>query len=242
MNYQPRALAAGRRSSLLGLGVERLRLSRRWRNRVSLMVRIWTPSRLHFGLLGLPWRRSVAGSSRGARIPARRFGGVGMMVERPDLRIATTDAATWTAEGPLADRALAFARRFSESIRLEQPDAKLPPQTVVVEEAPSEHVGLGVGTQLGLAVARALALAWGYDFDAVELARGSVVECALRSAYMVSRRAVFWWNPANPADAKTHWRRWRCAPPSRPIGALSSSRRARGRACMAPLNLRPLPI
>ena len=136
------------------------------------MIRVWTPSRLHFGLLGF----AVAGDAwpdrhGSAIIPARRFGGVGLMVERPGLRIATTAAKEWSAEGPLADRALAFARRFADSIHPQRPDADLPPQRLIVEEAPLEHIGLGVGTQLGLAVARALALAWGCDLDAAELAR-----------------------------------------------------------------------
>jgi beta-RFAP synthase len=56
----------------------------------------------------------------------------------------------------------------------------LPPQQIIVEEAPPEHVGLGVGTQLGLAVGRALALAWGYNLDAPDLARR--VGRGLRSA------------------------------------------------------------
>jgi beta-ribofuranosylaminobenzene 5'-phosphate synthase len=145
------------------------------------MVRVWTPSRLHFGLLGFAVEGEAWPDRHGTRIlPARRFGGVGLMVERPGLRIAATDAAEWSAKGPLADRALAFAGRFAENIRLEKPDAELPPQQITVEEASSEHIGLGVGTQLGLAVGRALALAWGYNFDAPGLARR--VGRGLRSA------------------------------------------------------------
>ncbi len=145
------------------------------------MVRVWTPSRLHFGLLGFAVDGEAWPDRRGARmLPARRFGGVGLMVERPGLRLAATTAKTWSAEGPLAERALLFARRFAESIRLEKPDADLPPQHLIIEEAPAEHIGLGVGTQLGLAVGRALALAWGYDLDASDLARR--VGRGLRSA------------------------------------------------------------
>jgi beta-ribofuranosylaminobenzene 5'-phosphate synthase len=144
------------------------------------MIRVWTPSRLHFGLLalgdGAAWP-----DRRGERVlPARRFGGVGLMVERPGVQIAASPAEAWSAEGPLADRALAFALRFAEGARREQPDAAAQPQRLVVEQAPPEHVGLGVGTQLGLAVARALAETWGLALDAPGLARR--VGRGLRSA------------------------------------------------------------
>lgn len=119
------------------------------------MLRIQTASRLHFGFLSLP------GSGEGAR----RFGGVGLMVERPGLRVSATPAAEWSAEGPLAVRALAFARAFAGD------GAGGVPQRLVVEQAAPEHAGLGTGTQLGLAVGRLLATAWGLDLGAAELAR-----------------------------------------------------------------------
>ncbi len=117
------------------------------------MIRVTTGSRLHFGLIGL-----------GADAP-RRFGGVGLMVERPGLSLRAEDAAAWSASGPLAERALVFARRFAESIGRDRP------QRLTVEQAPPEHVGLGTGTQLGLAVVRALAAAWNLDLTTDELAR-----------------------------------------------------------------------
>ena len=66
------------------------------------MPRIRTASRLHFGLLSL--------SGDGA---SRCFGGVGLMIESPGLVLHTTPAEDWCAEGLLAERALAFARRFA---------------------------------------------------------------------------------------------------------------------------------
>ena len=136
------------------------------------MVRVWTPCRLHFGLLSLGGDAETWPDRHGRPVlPARRFGGIGLMVQRPGVQVAASPAATWSADGPLADRALAFAQRFAESIRRERPDADLPPQRLVVETAPPEHVGLGVGTQLGLATARALAAAWGYVPDMEDLAR-----------------------------------------------------------------------
>ena len=101
------------------------------------------PSRLHFGLL-----------SWGDESP-RRYGGVGLMVADPGLAIVATPAATWEASGPLAGRALAIARRVAE--RLGARGIEAGPLHLHVESAPPEHVGLGVGTQLGMAVARLVA-------------------------------------------------------------------------------------
>jgi beta-RFAP synthase len=118
------------------------------------MLRVQTASRLHFGFLSLP-----GGGG------ARRFGGVGLMVERPGLRVSAAPAAEWSAEGPLAGRALTFARAFAGG------GAGGVPQRLVVEQAAPEHAGLGTGTQLGLAVGRLLATAWGLDLGATDLAR-----------------------------------------------------------------------
>jgi beta-ribofuranosylaminobenzene 5'-phosphate synthase len=117
------------------------------------MIRVTTGSRLHFGLIGL-----------GADAP-RRFGGVGLMVDSPGLVLRAEPAAEWAASGPLAERALAFARRFAQGLGLDRP------QRLAIERAPAEHVGLGTGTQLGLAVARALASAWDLSLTPVELAQ-----------------------------------------------------------------------
>ncbi len=126
------------------------------------MIRVTTASRLHFGLF------RVAPPS-GREAPAhRRFGGVGLMVDSPGLRLAVYPAASWSAEGPYAERTLVFAQRFAETL----PTAVLAPQRLVVESASPEHAGLGTGTQLGLAVARALAIAAGRPgLGALELAR-----------------------------------------------------------------------
>lgn len=99
------------------------------------MIRVETGSRLHFGLLRPP---PVDGH--------RGFGGCGLMVDAPAVRVAVEPAADWSATGPAADRALAVARRVA-------PDR---PHRIVVESCPPEHIGLGVGTQLSLAVARAI--------------------------------------------------------------------------------------
>jgi beta-RFAP synthase len=124
-----------------------------------MSVTVRTPGRLHFGLFcpGEPVR------------PGRRFGGAGLMVERPAIHVEIADAPAWSAEGPSADRALTFARQFVQTLPPEQLYAS---QHVRVVSCPREHIGLGTGTQLGLAVARALAVRYGLDLSAVELARG----------------------------------------------------------------------
>jgi beta-RFAP synthase len=94
------------------------------------MTRVVTGSRLHFGLLALSG--------------PRRFGGVGLMIDAPRLAISAEPAADFTASGPLAARALDFARMFGS------------PHRITVEETPPEHSGFGTGTQLALAVGRAV--------------------------------------------------------------------------------------
>jgi beta-ribofuranosylaminobenzene 5'-phosphate synthase len=104
------------------------------------MIRVETGSRLHFGLFNP------------ACVPGvRRFGGVGLMIEEPSLRLTVSPATAWTAVGPLADRALAFAQRFASTLPSQVPRVF----RLNVEQAPPEHAGFGTGTQLGLAVARA---------------------------------------------------------------------------------------
>jgi beta-RFAP synthase len=133
------------------------------------MIRVSAPARLHLGLLSLPGEAETLWPDRQGQpaLPVRRFGGVGLMVERPALELRIEPAAAWSAEGPLAERALAFAHRFVQSL----PPAALAPHRLIVEAAPPEHSGFGSGTQLGLAVSRALAVAAGRrNLDAVELA------------------------------------------------------------------------
>ncbi len=105
------------------------------------MIQVSAPSRLHFGLLN-PFP------------DPRMFGGVGLMLRQPGLAVCVEAADAWSASGPLADRALAYAKQVVATI----PEAARSPLQVVVESTPSQHIGLGVGTQLGLAVGRAVAL------------------------------------------------------------------------------------
>ncbi len=125
-----------------------------------LMTRLLlrTPSRLHFGLL-----------SWGSR-PGREFGGVGLMVESPSLILEARPAPEWQATGPLANRVVEFAGRVAKNL-LEQGFAANP-ISFEIKQAPAEHAGLGVGTQLGLAVARLITELVGiHDAPVDDLAR-----------------------------------------------------------------------
>lgn len=108
-------------------------------------LRLRTASRLHFGLLG--WGPEAI----------RQFGGVGLMIEDPGIEILAEPASEWAFEGPLAQR----VQRIVHQIRDAgsgggEPARRVVPARLQVVSAPPEHVGLGVGTQLGLAVVRLL--------------------------------------------------------------------------------------
>jgi beta-ribofuranosylaminobenzene 5'-phosphate synthase len=133
------------------------------------MIRVSAPSRLHFGLFSIdaPDGTVAAWTDRDGQhtVPTRGYGGAGLMLEQPGICATVETASAWSAAGPLAARALAYAQRASAVLRFDRP------LRVVVETAPPEHVGLGTGTQLGLAVARGVALTAGRgDLDGIALA------------------------------------------------------------------------
>ncbi|HEV3439676.1 MAG TPA: hypothetical protein VG122_20090 [Gemmata sp.] len=120
-----------------------------------MMTRIVAPSRLHFGLFHVP--------TGGEQLPGERaFGGVGLMIDTPGVVVSARPAEMWQFEGPLASRAQSFAIQFMQTL----PETNRQPFQVLVERCPTEHTGLGVGTQLGLAVAKALAVGTGLSNSA----------------------------------------------------------------------------
>jgi len=132
------------------------------------MIRVTAPSRLHFGLLGIPSEAEGIAGAAEAALHVRHFGGIGVMIDKPGVCVRVEPASAWTAHGPLADRALCFARDFMRT----SPEFKNQAWKITVEHTAPEHAGLGTGTQLGLSVARALAIAMGRaDLDAASLAR-----------------------------------------------------------------------
>src|SRR5262245_36354666 len=100
---------------------------------MSAWVRVRTASRIHLGLFNLggvgPW-------------PGRRFGGVGLMVDRPGIVLRVEPAAGWSAEGPLAERALAFARTFAHQRVEAGQGGPVAPVHLRIEESAGEHQGL----------------------------------------------------------------------------------------------------
>jgi beta-RFAP synthase len=119
------------------------------------MIRITTGSRLHFGLLALP-REHEQPSHWPDReghlvLPARHFGGVGLMIDSPGLRLSVAPAASWSSEGPAAQRGLTIGQQLCGALGISQAFR------IVVDYCAAEHVGLGTGTQLALAVARGIA-------------------------------------------------------------------------------------
>ncbi|HEV3203154.1 MAG TPA: beta-ribofuranosylaminobenzene 5'-phosphate synthase family protein [Gemmataceae bacterium] len=122
------------------------------------MIRVQTGSRVHFGLLNFG---TVNNRSSGT------FGGVGLMVQQPGITLELYPAKTWSADGPLAERALAFASMILPTL----PPDIVQPQHIHIGQAAPEHMGLGTGTQLGLAVASAVVHAFSLkDIPVTELA------------------------------------------------------------------------
>jgi beta-RFAP synthase len=141
------------------------------------MIRVRTGSRLHFGLLS----PSIEGAAKllnqegQPRVDARQFGGAGLMIDRPGIELMVDFAKAWSADGPLAERALKFAQAYCDNVGISEAFA------IRIETAAPEHAGLGTGTQLALAVARVLAeLTQQPARDAITLARN--VGRGLRSA------------------------------------------------------------
>ena len=122
------------------------------------MITVQAPSRLHFGLFSLAAAAAWPDHDGRPVLPARRFGGVGLMIQRPGLQLTLRPADAWSANGPLAERALREACSLAAA-------ADLPPQQITIERTPPEHTGLGTGTQLALAVAQALTAAAGQSWD-----------------------------------------------------------------------------
>lgn len=120
-------------------------------------IRIKTPSRLHFGLLG--WGPGTL----------RQFGSVGLMIDDPGIELTVEASERWGAEGLLAARAMRVAEHVAA--RLASEGTPVPPAQFRISRAPREHVGLGAGTQLSLAVVRVLcALAGRAEPSVAELA------------------------------------------------------------------------
>ncbi|MEX0679641.1 MAG: hypothetical protein WD063_21405 [Pirellulales bacterium] len=121
----------------------------------SPLVEVVAPSRLHFGMFSF------------GQPSARQFGGAGVMVNQPGLKLRIAAADSFSATGPLADRAHSIVERLAG----QRHESALPACRIEVVDAPPEHVGLGTGTQLALALTAGLnAFRGGEPLDAQALA------------------------------------------------------------------------
>jgi beta-ribofuranosylaminobenzene 5'-phosphate synthase len=132
------------------------------RGRPAGAVRVVAPARLHLGFLDL-------NGSLG-----RRFGSIGLAIDRPATELVLARARTVKAEGPDRNRALATLRRLAEIY-----PATSAYQLDVASAIP-QHAGLGSGTQLALAVAAAFLALEGIERGVDEV--GCVLERGARSA------------------------------------------------------------
>lgn len=122
------------------------------------LVSVRTASRIHFGMF------SLGHSNRPA------FGGVGVMVSPPSVKISLRPAQRFSVAGLLSNRVEQVVRTATAVWRLDG----LPECELRVEQVPPGHSGLGVGTQLGLAVVTGLRKFLGMaDMNAVDLARSA---------------------------------------------------------------------
>jgi beta-RFAP synthase len=99
----------------------------------------------------------------------RKFGSIGVALERPRLTLEATPADRLTAEGPESERVLEFAGSFYAHYASRLSNGTSAHLTVIEEIPP--HVGLGSGTQLALAVGTALGRVHEVEVDAFQLAR-----------------------------------------------------------------------
>jgi beta-RFAP synthase len=106
---------------------------------MSQAVYVRAPCRLHFGMFSF------------GQTDRPQYGGVGMMIDPPAVEVDISPAASFTVAGALAERARQFAELAAAAWQL-----PILPQCHLTVRAPSDHIGLGVGTQLSLAIAASL--------------------------------------------------------------------------------------
>lgn len=128
----------------------------------SNVVRITAPGRLHLGFLDL------------AGTLGRRFGSLGITLDRPSTIVRMRKSHALTASGPDAGRALAAAEKAAQQFKIDKA------VEITVESALPPHSGLGSGTQLGLAVATGLCLLNGLALSPREV--GAALGRGARSA------------------------------------------------------------
>jgi beta-RFAP synthase len=125
-------------------------------------VHVIAPARLHLGFLDLNGDLG------------RRFGSIGLAIDRPSTEIVLARSRTFRAEGTDRVRALETLRRFADAL---SPGAAY---QVDIRSVIPPHSGLGSGTQLALAIGAALAALEGLEQGAKEL--GELADRGVRSS------------------------------------------------------------
>ncbi len=117
-------------------------------------VTVQTGARLHFGPLSYEPQSG------------RHFGGIGMMIDRPCVKIAVG----FTKDAGLVRCHSSRARQIYDRLKQQCPWGRTSVEIDVFDEIPP-HCGLGSGTQMALALADALATLHGQKLSAVQLAQ-----------------------------------------------------------------------
>jgi beta-RFAP synthase len=113
--------------------------------RLPIHVDVRAPARLHLGFLDLNGGLG------------RRFGSLGLTIDRFETCLRAERSTGFSASGPGAARALKLAETFAESQGI------VGGARLAFEQAIPDHAGLGSGTQLALAVGTALERLYGRD-------------------------------------------------------------------------------
>lgn len=117
----------------------------------SATLRITAPARLHLGFLDLNGKIG------------RRYGSIGIAIDRPSTELQITRARENAVTGPESRRVLKLLRRFTD-------DGRSGTYAIDIAHAIPAHAGLGSGTQLALAVGTAVARLEARDLSAADLA------------------------------------------------------------------------
>jgi beta-RFAP synthase len=112
-------------------------------------VVVTTAARLHFGMFSF------------GQEGVRQFGGVGVMVAPPSVRMVIEESPQMGVSGPGSDRAGSCLERIRALLRAESP----PNCRVTIEQMIEPHVGLGSGTATALAICAGVRCLMGRSID-----------------------------------------------------------------------------
>lgn len=116
-------------------------------------VTVVAPARLHMGFIDLS----------GAL--GRHFGSIGLALNEINTRLSISAADSLQVTGPVADRALKYARQLCALLKV--------PETlhIHIDTAIPEHIGLGSGTQMALAIGTGLNAYYGLGLSVRDIAQ-----------------------------------------------------------------------